>query len=103
MRKKKQQLIKKYLPTKTYDVGENVLILGTKKNGISNMKLRHVIKGRICKKGGNSMYKVKFQNPMINLVASKWISVEDTANLQQKHSDKGRLFRKMFLVPLSND
>ena len=103
MRKKQQQLIKKYLPTKTFDVGENVPILGTKKDGISNTKLRHVSKGRICKKGENSMYKVKFQNPMTNLVASKWISVEDIANLQQKHSDKGRLFRKMFLVPLSND
>ena len=49
------------------------------------------------------MYKVKFQNPMTNLVASKWISVEDIADLQQKHSDKGRLFRKMFLAPLSNE
>ena len=49
------------------------------------------------------MYKVKFQNPMTNLGASKWISVEDIADLQQKHSDKGRLFRKMFLVPLSNE
>ena len=96
-------MIKKYLPTKTYDVGENVFIQGTKKNGISNTKLRHVIKGRICKRGKNSMYKVKFQNPMTNLGASKWISVEDIADLQQKHSDKGRLFRKMFLVPLSNE
>ena len=37
--KKTHQLIKKYLPTKTYDVGENTLIRGTKKNGISNTKL----------------------------------------------------------------
>ena len=36
--KTKQQLIEKYLPTKTYDVGENVLIRVTKKNGISNTK-----------------------------------------------------------------
>ena len=49
------------------------------------------------------MYKVKFQNPMTNLVSSKWISVEDIADLQQKHSDNGRLFCKMFLVPLSNE
>ena len=49
------------------------------------------------------MYKVKFQNPMANLVASKWISVKDVADLQQKHLDKGRLFRKMFLVPISNE
>ena len=49
--KKNQQLIKKYLPTKTYDVDENVLIRGTKENGISNTKLRHVIKRRIFKKG----------------------------------------------------
>ena len=101
--KKNEQLIKKYLPTKIYDVGENVLIRGTKKNGISNTKLRHVIKGKICKKEKNSMYKMKFQNPLTNLVASKWISVEDIANLQQKHSYKGRIFRKMFLVPLSNE
>ena len=67
------------------------------------MKLRHVIKGKICKKEKNSMYKMKFQNPLTNLVASKWISVEDIANLQQKHSYKGRIFRKMFLVPLSNE
>ena len=53
--KKKQQLIKKYLLTKTYDVGENVLIQGTKKNSISNAKLWQVIKGRICKKGENLM------------------------------------------------
>ena len=79
--KKTQQLIKKYLPTKTYDVSEKVLLRGTNKNGISNTKLRHVIKGRICKKGKNSMYKVKFQNPMTNLVASKWISVEGIADL----------------------
>ena len=44
------------------------------------------------------MYKVKFQNPMTNMGASKWISVEDIANLQQKHS--GCL---LFLVPLSNE
>ena len=44
------------------------------------------------------MYKVKFQNPMTNLVASKWISEEDIADFQQKHSDKGRLFHKMLLV-----
>ena len=49
------------------------------------------------------MYKVKFQNPMTNLVVSKRISVEDIPDLQQKHSDKGYLFRKMFLVPLSNE
>ena len=49
--KKNQQLIKKYLPTKTYDVDENVLIRGTKKNCISDTKLRHVIKRRIFKKG----------------------------------------------------
>ena len=54
-----QLLIKKYLLKKIYGVGENVLIRGTKKNGISNTKLRHVIKGRICKKRKNSMYKVK--------------------------------------------
>ena len=101
--KKTQQLIKKYLQTKTYDVGGNVLIRGTKKNVISNTKLRHVIKGRICKKGKNSKCKVKFQNPMTNVVASKWISVEDIADLYQNHLDKGCLFRKMFLVPLSNE
>ena len=48
------------------------------------------------------MYKVKFENPMTNLVASKWMSEEDIADLQQKHSEKGSLFRKMFLVRLSN-
>ena len=58
--KKTHQLIKKYLPTKTYDVGENTLIRGTKKNGISNTKLWYVIKGRICKEGKYSMDKVKF-------------------------------------------
>ena len=47
------------------------------------------------------MYKVKFQNPMTNMGASKCISVENIANLQQNHS--GCLFRKMFLVPLSNE
>ena len=40
---------------------------------------------------------------MTNVVASKWIYAEDIADLQQKHSDKGGLFRKMFLVPLSNE
>ena len=49
------------------------------------------------------MYKVKFQNPMTNFVASTRVSLEDIADLQQKHSDKGCLFRKMFLVPLSNE
>ena len=44
------------------------------------------------------MHKMKFQNPMTNMGASKWISVEDIANLQQKHS--GCL---LFLVPLSNE
>ena len=95
--KKNHQLIKKYLPTKTSDVGENVLIRGTEKNGISNTKLRHVIKRK------KSMYKVKFENPVTNLVAFKWISVEDITDLQQKHSGKGRLSRKMFLVRLSNE
>ena len=72
------------------------------KNGISNTKLWHVIKGRICKKGKKLMYKVKFQIPMTNLVASKWISVEDIADLQQKQPVKRRIFCKIFLVPLSN-
>ena len=49
------------------------------------------------------MYKVKFWNLMTNLVASKWISVEDIAYLQQKQSDKRRLLPKVFLVPLSNE
>ena len=43
------------------------------------------------------MYKVKFRNPMTNLVVSKWISVEDIVDLQQEQSDK----KGMFLVPLS--
>lgn len=45
--KKPQQLIERYLPTKIYDVGSNVLIQGTKRNGVSNTKLWHVTKGRI--------------------------------------------------------
>ena len=44
---KNQQLIERYLPTKIYDVGGNVLIQGTKRNGVSNTKLWHVTKGRI--------------------------------------------------------
>ena len=40
---------------------------------------------------------------MTNLVASKWISVKEIAYLQQKQSDKRRLLRKVFLVPLSNE
>ena len=63
---KKQQLAKKYLPTKIYDVGENVLIRWTKKNGILNTKLRHVIRERICKKGKNSICNVKFRNGYIS-------------------------------------
>ena len=42
-----QQLIERYLPTKIYDVGGNVLIQGTKRNGVSNTKLWHVTKGKI--------------------------------------------------------
>ena len=49
------------------------------------------------------MYIVKFRNLMTNLVASKWISVKKIAYLQQKQSDKRRLLRKVFLVPLSNE
>ena len=48
------------------------------------------------------MYKVKFCNPMRNLLASKWIYVEDVADLQLQQSDKRRLFHKIFLSPLSN-
>ena len=40
---------------------------------------------------------------MTNVVASKWISVEYIANLQQKQSDKRLLFGKFFLVPLLNE
>ena len=47
------------------------------------------------------MYKVKFQNPVRNMGASKCTSVESIANLLQKHS--GCLFRKMFLVSLLNE
>ena len=49
------------------------------------------------------MYKVKFQNPMTNLVVSKWISLKYIADLQQIQSDKRRLFYKMFLVALLNE
>ena len=35
---------------------------------------------RICKKGKNSMLKIKFENPMTNLLASKWISAEYIAD-----------------------
>ena len=49
------------------------------------------------------MYKVKFQNPMTNLVVSKWISLKDIADLQQIRSDKRHLLCKMFLVALSNE
>ena len=34
------------------------------------------------------MFKVKFENPMTNLLASKQISVEDIAYFHQKQSDK---------------
>ena len=44
----------------------------------------------------NSMYKVKFRNPMTNLVALIWY-------LWKKQPDKRYLFLKMFLVPLSNE
>ena len=59
--------------------------------------------GKNCKKGKNSMYKVKFQNPMTNVVVSKWISLKDIADLQQIQSDKRHIFCKMFLVALSNE
>ena len=49
------------------------------------------------------MYKVKFQNPITNLVVSKWMSLKDIADLQQIRSDKRHLLCKMFLVALSNE
>lgn len=52
-RKKTEQLIRKHLPTKSSDVGENVLIQRTKKS-----YTKYKISTRICKKRKNSMFKV---------------------------------------------
>ena len=49
------------------------------------------------------MHEGKFQNAMTNMFFSKLISADDFADFHKNQSDNRYFFRKMLLVPLSNE